>query len=107
MIHEHAGASGRQLASPSISMLSGKYDGTFAEQVAVPAHNMLPLPEYLTFEEAACLPTAWLTAYRMLFAEAGVSAGDTILVQRRGWPLCGPDHAREGSRPARVGHQPE
>lgn len=87
MISELAGSAGEQLASTSISMLSGKYDGTFAERVVVPARNVLPMPAHLDFEEAACLPTAWLTAYRMLFAEAGVSPGDTILVQGAGGGL--------------------
>lgn len=81
MISELPSTGGEQLASPTISMLSGKYDGSFAEQVVVPARNVLPMPPHLDFEEASCLPTAWLTAYRMLFAEADVSPGDTILVQ--------------------------
>jgi NADPH:quinone reductase-like Zn-dependent oxidoreductase len=38
----------------------------------------------LSWAEAACLPTAWLTAYRMLFTKAGLSAGDTVLVQGAG-----------------------
>ena len=46
--------------------------------------NMLPKPGELSFEEAACLPTAWLTAYRMLFTNAGVRPGDSVLVQGAG-----------------------
>ena len=38
-----------------------------------PCWNVLPKPESLSFEEAACLPTAWLTAYRMLFTRAGAA----------------------------------
>ena len=38
----------------------------------------------LSFEEAACLPTAWLTAYRMLFTQGGLKPGDTVLVQGAG-----------------------
>src|SRR3954451_14511163 len=45
------------------SILPERYQGTFAERVAVPAWNVLPKPEELSFEEAPCLPTAWLTAY--------------------------------------------
>jgi NADPH:quinone reductase-like Zn-dependent oxidoreductase len=52
-----------------------------AERVAVPRRNLVPKPEELSFEEAACLPTAWLTAYRMLFTRAGVVPGMTVLVQ--------------------------
>ena len=66
------------------SILTERYQGTFAEQVSVPAWNVLPKPEELSFEEAACLPTAWLTAYRMLFTNAGVRPGDSVLVQGAG-----------------------
>ncbi|GAA2400551.1 zinc-binding dehydrogenase [Streptomyces glaucosporus] len=66
------------------SILTEKYQGTFAERVAVPQWNVLPKPKELSFEEAACLPTAWLTAYRMLFTGAGVRPGDSVLVQGAG-----------------------
>lgn len=66
------------------SILTEKYDGTFAEKVAVPRWNLLPKPMELSFEEAACLPTAWLTAYRMLFTNSGVRPGGTVLVQGAG-----------------------
>jgi NADPH:quinone reductase-like Zn-dependent oxidoreductase len=66
------------------SLLTERYQGSFAERVAVPQWNVLPKPEGLSFEEAACLPTAWLTAYRMLFTNAGVGPGDTVLVQGAG-----------------------
>ncbi|MER5768482.1 zinc-binding dehydrogenase [Streptomyces sp. NPDC001985] len=66
------------------SILTERYQGTFAEQVSVPSWNVLPKPAELSFEEAACLPTAWLTAYRMLFTNAGVRPGDTVLVQGAG-----------------------
>ena len=52
-----------------------------AEQVAVPRRNLLPKPAELSFAEAACLPTAWLTAYRMLFVRSGLRPGQTVLVQ--------------------------
>ncbi|SFJ91290.1 zinc-binding dehydrogenase [Streptomyces pini] len=66
------------------SILTEKYQGTFAERVAVPQWNVLPKPKELSFEEAACLPTAWLTAYRMLFTNAEVRPGDSVLVQGAG-----------------------
>ena len=44
----------------------------------------VPKPAALSFEEAACLPTAYLTAYRMLFTKSGVQPGSTILVQGAG-----------------------
>ena len=44
----------------------------------------MPKPPELSFEQAACLPTAWLTAYRMLFTNSGVQPGGTVLVQGAG-----------------------
>ena len=66
---------------PKRSLLSERHQGTFAERVTVPRPNLLPKPPELSFEEAACLPTAWLTAYRMLFTRARVTPGMTVLVQ--------------------------
>jgi NADPH:quinone reductase-like Zn-dependent oxidoreductase len=72
---------GPELLAPSLRLLSDGPQGTFAERVAVPRRNVLPKPSQLTFAEAACLPTAWLTAYRMLFTQAPVRPGATVLVQ--------------------------
>ena len=63
------------------TILSERHQGTFAERVVVPRRNLVPKPEALSFEQAACLPTAWLTAYRMLFTRGRVTPGQTILVQ--------------------------
>lgn len=75
---------GDETLDPRRALLSERHQGTFAERVAVPRRNLLPKPEALTFEEAACLPTAYLTAYRMLFDKAGVQPGATVLVQGAG-----------------------
>jgi NADPH:quinone reductase-like Zn-dependent oxidoreductase len=75
---------GDETFDPRRSLLSEKFQGTFADRVVVPRQNLVPKPASLTFEEAACLPTAWLTAYRMLFAQGGLNAGDTVLVQGAG-----------------------
>jgi NADPH:quinone reductase-like Zn-dependent oxidoreductase len=75
---------GDETQDPKRSILSERHQGTFAEQVVVPRRNLVPKPAELSFEEAACLPTAWLTAYRMLFTQAGVSPGDRVLVQGAG-----------------------
>jgi NADPH:quinone reductase-like Zn-dependent oxidoreductase len=72
---------GDETLDPRRSLLSERYNGTFAEKVAVPRRNLVPKPAALSFAEAACLPTAYLTAYRMLFDKAGVQPGATILVQ--------------------------
>ncbi|KXF56489.1 Zn-dependent oxidoreductase [Rhodococcus sp. SC4] len=69
---------------PRHTLLSEKHDGTLAEQVVVPTANLVPKPASMSWEEAACLPTSWLTAYRMLFTKAESKPGDTILVQGAG-----------------------
>ncbi len=69
---------------PGRTLLSEKHQGTFAERVAVPARNLIPKPAALTWAEAACLPTAWLTAYRMLFTRSGLAPGQTVLIQGAG-----------------------
>jgi len=66
------------------SILSEEHDGTHAELLALPSRNLLDKPPGLSFEEAACLPTAWLTAYRMLFTAAGLRPGQRVLVQGAG-----------------------
>ena len=75
---------GDESLDPRRTMLSEKHPGTFAERVAVPRRNLVPKPDSLSFAEAACLPTAWLTAYRMLFTRGQVRPGETILVQGAG-----------------------
>src|SRR6476659_380243 len=76
--------SGDETFDPKRSLLSERYQGTFADKVAVPRSNVVPKPASLSFEEAACLPTAWLTAYRMLFTRGELKAGETVLVQGAG-----------------------
>ena len=58
--------------------------GTLAQRLAVPSRNLVPKPASLSFAEAACLPTAYLTAYRMLFTRAGLQPGQSVLVQGAG-----------------------
>jgi NADPH:quinone reductase-like Zn-dependent oxidoreductase len=75
---------GDETLDPKRTLLSELHQGTLAERVAVPRANLVPKPAALSFEEASCLPTAWLTAYRMLFVKAGVQPGDTVLIQGAG-----------------------
>jgi NADPH:quinone reductase-like Zn-dependent oxidoreductase len=75
---------GDETLDPRRSLLSELHDGTLAERVAVPSANLVPKPAWLSWESAACLSTAWLTAYRMLFTNAGVTPGATVLVQGAG-----------------------
>ena len=75
---------GDETLDPRRSLLSERHQGTFAGLVAVPRRNLVAKPPELSFEEAACLPTAWLTAYRMLFTRGGVVPGSTVLIQGAG-----------------------
>jgi NADPH:quinone reductase-like Zn-dependent oxidoreductase len=72
---------GDETFDPRRSLLSERFQGALAERVAVPRRNVLRKPPELSFDHAACLPTAWLTAYRMLFTRGRVTPGMTVLVQ--------------------------
>ena len=75
---------GDETLDPRRSLLSEVHQGTLADEVVVPRRNLVAKPESLTFEQAACLPTSWLTAYRMLFTRSGLAPGSTVLVQGAG-----------------------
>lgn len=75
---------GDETLDPNRALLSERHDGGFAEYIVVPDRCVIPKPEQLSFEEAACLPVAWSTAYRMLFTQGQLKAGDRVLVQGAG-----------------------
>src|SRR4051794_19069601 len=66
------------------SLLSERFPGTLAERVAVPPENLVAKPAGVSFLDAACLPTAWLTAYSMLTAAGRVDEASSVLVQGAG-----------------------
>jgi NADPH:quinone reductase-like Zn-dependent oxidoreductase len=72
---------GDESLDPKRTLLSELHPGSLAERVAVPRHNLVPKPAELSFAEAACLSTAYLTAYRMLFTRGRLRPGQTVLVQ--------------------------
>lgn len=72
---------GEEVRDPKRSLLSERYQGTFADVVVVPERNLIAKPDFLTMEEAGSLSTAWLTAYRMLFKQSGLQSGQTVLIQ--------------------------
>ena len=76
---------GDETLDPKRTLFSELHQGTMAERVAVPRRNVLPKPAELSFAEAACLPTAWLTAYRMLFVKSGLRPGQTVLGKAAGF----------------------
>src|SRR5262245_42363063 len=71
-------------ACHSYGMLGVKRAGCFAEYVSAPAQTLLPLPENLSFEEAASIPLVFLTAWHMLVARAALRPGEDVLVQAAG-----------------------
>ena len=93
-----AGPDGDETLADDRHMLTERgVPGTFAERVAVPARNLVPKPPSLSFAEAACLPTAYLTAYRMLFTRAGLAPGaERAGAGRRRRRRDGGDRARPG-----------
>lgn len=75
---------GSEDPATEFSILSEVHDGTHAERVLVPSRNLVDKPAELSFAEAACLPVAYLTAYRMLFVQGSCRPGDRVLVQGAG-----------------------
>ena len=61
-------------------ILGEQRDGTFAQAVAVPEVNVRPIPERLSFEEAAAFPLVFLTAWRMLVSKARIQPGESVLI---------------------------
>lgn len=61
-------------------ILGGPTDGTFAEFVIIPAENVFPKPAFLSWEEAGVLPLSALTAYRALFSQGKLQAGEHLLI---------------------------
>jgi NADPH:quinone reductase-like Zn-dependent oxidoreductase len=69
-----------RVQGPSYRILGLPDDGTYAESVKVPAENLFAKPAALSWEEAAAIPLAGLTAYRALVTRAQVQRGETVLV---------------------------
>lgn len=65
---------------PDFRILGLPDDGTYSELIRVPARNVHTKPAALSFEEAAAIPLAALTAYRAVVSRAQVQAGETVLV---------------------------
>jgi NADPH:quinone reductase-like Zn-dependent oxidoreductase len=71
---------GQQSECMSFGIVGMSRPGTFAEKVAVPFQNVYPKPAHLSFDEAAALPLAYQTAWRMLMTRAGLRTGETVLI---------------------------
>ena len=70
---------GIEVGGGRIHVIGEHGDGTNAELIAIPAANVHPIPEGLTFEEAAAFPLVFETAYRMLVTRARVREGEWVL----------------------------
>jgi NADPH:quinone reductase-like Zn-dependent oxidoreductase len=66
--------------APSFSILGLPRDGTLAERVSVPVAQLAPRPAHLSWDEAAALPLAGLTAYRALMVRGQLHAGERVLI---------------------------
>lgn len=71
---------GRDNLCPSYDVIGYRSDGGYAERVAVPVANLVPIPDHLDFVTAAAFPLTFLTAWHMLVTRAGLRQGDTVLV---------------------------
>jgi len=89
VIADPDGGDGDETLDPQRALLSEQHDGGFAEWAVVPNRCLLDKPKHLSFEEAACLPVAWGTAYRMLFVRGEVQPGTKVLVQGAGGGVAG------------------
>jgi len=75
---------GRDNLCRSYGLVGAKTHGSYAEYLKVPFRNMLPIPENLSFEQAAAFPLVSVTASHMLFALAGLQHGETVLIMGAG-----------------------
>jgi len=66
--------------SKSFRVLGMPENGTFAEQICIPKANIFPMPEHLSWEQAAALPLAGLTAWRTLFSRCQLKKGERVLI---------------------------
>ncbi|MGO9599059.1 MAG: zinc-dependent alcohol dehydrogenase family protein [Isosphaeraceae bacterium] len=65
--------------SKARSAMGGEIDGTLAEEIVMPEEGVVSIPEHLSFEEAATLPCAAVTAWHALVDSGGIKPGDTVL----------------------------
>lgn len=75
---------GRDNMCRTYNLLGARTHGGYAEYVKVPFRNVLPIPENITFDQAAAFPLVSVTASHMLFALAGLQPGETVLVMGAG-----------------------
>ena len=102
VVGDPAAGGGDETLDPKRSLLSERHQGTLADLVTVPRRNLVPKPAGITFTDAACLPTAWLTAYRMLTTRGRLPEGGSVLVQGAGGGVATAAIVLAGALGARV-----
>ena len=71
-------------AAEAVTALGGDVDGLLREYAVIPAAALLPIPPHLTFEQAATLPCAGVTAWNGMFVSGNLQSGQTLLLQGTG-----------------------
>ncbi|HZM74288.1 MAG TPA: zinc-binding dehydrogenase [Candidatus Limnocylindrales bacterium] len=84
VVHAVLGSGDDETLDAKRTLLSEQAQGTMADLVTVPRRNLVPKPASLDWTDAACLPTAWLTAYRMLTTRGRLPKDGAVLVQGAG-----------------------
>ena len=80
---------GEQSLCPKFQIVGEHVPGTFAEHAVVPARNVFPIPQGLSFEQAAAFPLVYQTAWRMLIGRALLRPGETVLIHGAGGGVGG------------------
>ena len=75
---------GDESFDPDRALISERFPGAFAEYTIVPNRNLIPMPAFMSMEEAGCITVAWTTAFRMLFTRGHAEPGETVLIQGAG-----------------------
>ena len=73
-------ARGKHSVSPGYHILGEQVPGTHTEYIVLPAENVIPLPDEVSFEKAAAAGLVFLTAWRMLIHRAAIRPGETVLI---------------------------
>lgn len=75
---------GRDNYCANYDVLGYMSDGGYGELVSIPLENLIPLPDHISFRDAAAFPLTFLTAWHMLMTRAALRAGEVVLVLAAG-----------------------
>lgn len=77
---DYFGRTGRDNMCDDYTLLGEHRDGFFAEYTAVPARNLLPMPDHVSFAEAAAASLVFVTAWHSLITRGNLQAGESVLI---------------------------